>query len=745
MHRTRTTKRLLLMACGPAWAATLVLAGQAVADEAAEAEALPAAEGVIKAEALAEAELAVEMVEEAVEDPGLDLTYQPGFSFVLADDDLQKQIAQLSKFIKEADWAKAFRLLTELNSDTLQAMVPLGSDGQHVLVKEELQRQLLSLPPDGRRAFQLYFDGQAGEQFEKIKNHPLPGSDDQLIQTQALVDRLLASSVGGEAAVLLGDMYFERGLFSQADRYWGLALEQGSATGKAALALQAKRAIAMQRAGKLSEAQSLYDGLAARYSQATIQAGGEEIDALAMIGQMLEVPSVKGPVQDANDKPTGLLPAPDASPHWHLRFLERKAQNAVNQVRGRGSWYQPPGDLVKFVPPVVADKERVYFQWLGAAFALDRASGKIVWKNGQIQSKADTVVNRVQSNQGDPRNYTIAISEDTLLVTSPLNDNREAPFTLRAYEASTGIESWSSSTRNDWTITKDGKAQETATSVLGRVLIADGWGYAIVYRSGQNTLHLRRFNPSTGEVDFTIPLGSAEVIAFQYTQVNRMPQPQMLMGRSLLYVMTNNGALIAVDVIGNEIKWALKMDPPFGIGQSQTNTNAFGRNQLGPQIQQMANTNGSGHLLLQGGRLYAKEHNGRALYAVEPETGKVAWKAGQLKPDAKFLGIDAERFYLMDRALQSYDARGSRDLITKNGAQTGSPDHSGAIMLDDTILVYASNRLRKFDKKHLDPAGKYENFEFLGNKGGLLYHFGDLLIAIDTAEITAFKITNENN
>ncbi|MEM9345722.1 MAG: PQQ-binding-like beta-propeller repeat protein [Planctomycetota bacterium] len=739
MHRTPTTRHPLLMACGLAWATALTPAGQAVADEVAKVEALPAADEVIKAEALAEADLALELVEEVVKDPSMELTYQPGFSFVLADDDLQKQIAQLSKFIEKADWAKAFRLLTELNSDTLQAMVPLGREGQHVLVKEELQRQLLSLPPDGRRAFQLYFDGQAGEQFEKIKNHPLPGSDDQLIKTQALVDRLLASSVGGEAAVLLGDMYFERGLFNQADRCWGLALEQGSATGEAALALQAKRALAMQRAGKLNEAQSLYDGLSARYSQATIQAGGEKIDALAMIGQMLEASSAKGPVQDANNKPMDLLPASDAAPHWHLRFLERKAQNTVNQLRSRGSWYQPPGDLVKFVPPVVADDARVYFQWLGAVFALDRESGKIVWKNGQIQSKAETVVNRVQSNQGDPRNYAIAISEDTVLVTSPLNDSREAPFTLRAYEASTGMESWSSSTRNDWTITKEGQAQEIATSLLGQVLIADGWGYAIVYRSGQNTLHLRRFNPSTGEVDFTVPLGSAEVMAFQYTQVNRMPQPQMLMGRSLLYVMTNNGALIAVDVISNEIKWALKMDPPFGIGQSQTNVNAFGRNQLGPQIQQMANTNGSGQLLLQGGKLYAKEHNGKTLYALNPATGKVEWKADKLKPDAKLIGIDNKRFYLMDRAVQSYHVNGERRMDRNNKA-LGTLDHAGALLLGEKIVLYASGKLRQLDTTFLDPAGRYDNSNYLGMRGGLLYRFDDLLITIDTSEITAFKI-----
>ncbi|MFK7788003.1 MAG: PQQ-binding-like beta-propeller repeat protein [Phycisphaeraceae bacterium] len=671
------------------------------------------------------------------------LNTQPGFALLLAEEDLQKQMAQLNAFFEAEDWAKAFRLMTDLDQSKLQVMVPLGGEGRHVLMKEELQRQLLSLPVSGRRAFQLYFDAQAQEALDKIKNHPFPGSDDQLTRAQSLVDRLLASSAGGEAAILLGDMYFGRGLFDQAERSWQLAIDVGYATGKDALELQAKRAIAMQRSGRLTEAKALSDQLKARYGQATINAGGQEVDALAMLGETLAQPVATDPLNDGAAGQGELLPKADASPIWHLPFLDQTSRNAANQARGRSSWYSPPSDILKFVPPVVADDKNVYFHWLGVVFSLDQKSGKINWLNGSIKETAEGIANRFQSNHGDPRNYRIAIAKDTLLVTSPQNAEQNSAFTLKAYDTTNGQARWTSDARQDWSLGESDTPQQSPTSLLGQMLIHEGWGYAVVTRLGQTDMFLRRFSPLTGAVDWTIPLGGAETISFQYTQVSRMPQPTLSMGPSLLYVMTNNGGLLGVDVIAGETKWAFKTDVPFGIGARQNN-NFIRGNQLGDKITTMSNTNGSGRLLVQDNTLYVKEHNSKTLYALDPITGIPKWSADKLMPDAKLIGVDDKQFYVMDRALQSYAIDGEHDRTHKNGVQTGSPDHAGAILLKGKVLLYANGKLRQLDTKHLDPAGKYENPAYLGQKGGHLYVFGELLIAIDTTQITAFQIPSNN-
>lgn len=674
---------------------------------------------------------------EAGDDLDFLLDAKPGFRMNTADSDFQEQIALLKKLLSEQDWAKAFRLLTDLDNEQLQLMVHLGEEGRHVLVKEEVQRLLLSLPPEGQRAFRLYFDAQAAEQFEKVKNHPQPGSEAQLIQAQTLVDRLLATSVGGEAAALLGDMYFGQGMFEHAERYWRLSLEQGSLTGERALEQEAKRALALHRAGREAQAKSLYEGLKARYGQASLQVGDQKIDALALLGEMVREDDTPANATDATTR-GNLLPAQESEPLWHVPFQNYATKNSVNQVRSQGSWYSPPTDLMKFIPPVTADDERVYFHWLGVVYALDRQSGKILWQQGSIEETAETATSRVQTNQGDPRNYNIAISDGALLVTSTLNSNNDSPFNLKAYGTEDGLVRWTSDTRQDWSLQEPNDDMPKKSAVLGEVLVHAGRAYAVVHRPKQSNLYLRRFDPTTGEVDWTLPLGGAEVMAFQYTQVSRIPQPSLKMGQSLLYVMTNNGAILAVDVIAGELKWALRTDPPFGVGHKQDRN--FNRgNQLGNQIEAMANTNGSDRMLLQDQTLYAKEHNGRTLYALDPATGNVKWSAGQLKPDAKLVGIDDKRFYLMDRTVQSYQLEGEHDLVKKNGS-TGSPDHAGAILMGDNVLIYGSGKLRQFDTTHLDPAGKYDNADRLGNKGGHLYVFGDLLVAIDRNQITAFKI-----
>ena len=104
------------------------------------------------AEVLEESVIGFAQIEGGGAEDELGLNYQPGFGFMMADEDLQSQISHLNSYFEKGDWAKAFRLLTELGDEPLRVMVALGGQGRHVMVKEALQQRLLSLPPDGRRA-----------------------------------------------------------------------------------------------------------------------------------------------------------------------------------------------------------------------------------------------------------------------------------------------------------------------------------------------------------------------------------------------------------------------------------------------------------------------------------------------------------------------------------------------------------------------------------------------------------------
>jgi len=674
--------------------------------------------------------------------PEIDLTQDlltPGFMLPMANRDVQSQINDFNQHLERQDWGSAFRVLSELGDSQLQAMVPVGDNGEHVAVKEQLQRQLLSLPPAGQRAFRQYFDGQAREMFARVQNHPLPGSDEQLMLTQAIVDRLLASSVGGQAAILLGDLYFERGIFNRAEQCWALALEHGMVTGQDATMLQAKRVLALQRAGDQAGATTLLSQLQARFDRVELAIGGEEVDALAVLAQTLEQGTQDTSNADGTTLAGPVLPQENATPSWNMQFLNQRNVVRMN-TSDENRYYRnyAPNYMVKFVPEAVADEQHVYFQWLGAVFALDRDKGRIAWHVGSVQQAAEQVQNRRMNNTGDIRNYHIAVSRDALLVTSAPIENQADRFILTAYDKQTGRPMWNSTAANGWSVPGPGDRQ-SGVSMLGEVLVTDAGAYCVVRPNQASECFLRRFDPATGVVEWTLPLGSGDAIGIANTEIRRMPQPRLVMGDLLLYVLTNNGALIAVDPAAAEIRWALRTQPPVGVGE---NNNYY----EDPNAGNTNNPNGADGLILRNGVLYAKEHNARTLYAVNPDNGQVNWSLANLRQDARLVGVDDEHIYLMHNNLETYRNGGDRRQLWHTRNVAGAGEQGAAMVVGDQILWMNDQRLNLIQAENGSQAGNYGSSNLLGANGGRLYLFDDLLVCLSTTDITAFHLAeNEGN
>lgn len=699
-----------------------------------------------------EAEVAVEKAQAIaadiaiVEIPDFDDTdIRPGFMLPMADETVREQMSDFNKHLSQSAWGEAFRVLTELSGDRLDAMVPVGDKGFHLSVRELIQRQLLAMPVDGRRAFRLYFDGQAREMLRKVREHPRPGSDERLALAQRLVDRMLASSVGGEAAELLGDLYFERGSFARADRNWQFALEQGSASGDVALRLQVKRVWALHRGGNQAKAADLFAQLRDRYGNAPLRIGGQEIDAIAQLEPVIDQDQ-PGEKDDADLAGRPLrLPANDALPAWNLPYLSDMNRSQMLDGSNRSRYYRGPANMPRHIPQVVADDQRVYFHYLGAAFALDSRSGKIVWREGSVAEAAASVNTLHQSTTGNPAGYQIALASDAVLITSTVpGDDQYKQMILSARDKQTGGMMWSSVSHGDWGLTLGENAPE-GTSIAGQVLVDGTRAYAVVHPPTGSDYFLRRFDPSTGEVDWTVSLGAIDPIVFQ-NEIRLLPQPQLKLAGGELFVMTNNGVLLAVDQAGGQINWGMVMDTPFGVGQ--VGGSPFSHTQsMQLKLEAMANPNGSGAMIMQDGVLYAKQHYGSTLFAIKPETGQVLWSADKLDPDAKLVGIDDQRFYLASDAVLGYKLAGDHDLDWKSRSLTSfKQDQAGVLHAGDRLLVLSNQRLRMVSKEN----GDFEKTDFrdpnyLGQYGGRLYQFGDLLISIDRKQITAYRPGDKDN
>lgn len=669
---------------------------------------------------------------------GEDPTQQmAGFGLRMSDEDTREQIAQLIGFLNDAAWGEALRMLTELSDQRMEEMVAVGDSGLYMPMRMLVQTRLLSLPPAGQRAFRLYFDGQAREMLDAVQQHALPGSDAQLLLAQRLVDRMLASSVGGQAAELLGDLYFERGKFDQAHRNWGLALQQGLASGADALRLETKQAIALARADKDQAAAQVYQQLRDRYTSTALTLGGEQVDAIALLkdtlGDLAEA-QVQAPTDKAQTGPAlTTLPGDDAKPLWNAQIIDGLLRYKINNVRSSFSYYNQ-GSIGVFhnIPAVVADDQRVYLQWFGSILALDRQTGKTLWSGGpDLNLVAENFQQRLNSNSGDPQAHKIALCGDVLLVSSAQIDGDQNRFTISAFEKKTGKPLWESKNRAGWTVQEKNQTALPA-SVMGEILVDGQEAYVIANGEGTNSCQLLRFKPATGEVMWKMPLGDADPINQNNSNTQRMPQPKMMLHNGLLYVMTNNGALLAVDPSAREIAWARRLETPVGVEQVNS-----GIHRHGQQPKTYGNLNGSGRMLVQDGTIYIKEHMSKTLYAINPGDGALAWSADKLKPDAKLAGIGEDRFFLVDRAVHSYSLEGDHLLINKN--KLGDPRHCSAFVSGDKLLVFVSGSLRTLETQTLSPIHQYEN-DHLGVSGGHMLRVDELLICIDERQITAFNL-----
>lgn len=660
--------------------------------------------------------------------------YRPGFVLATLEGEERKQIAEFEKLLEARAWGEAFRLLSELERASLNALMP---DARGVTLRSPrkyLRQRLLALPPEGLAAFRLYFDGQANELFDLIRDHPLPGSHGQLQQLQTLIDRFVAASIGGEAAMIAGELYFKIGEFARADMCWRLAIDHGSLDAAAASQLQVKRVLALHRAGETRQANELLDQLKARYDKLTLTIGDNEVNALPVIEQAIGGAGAEVLQHEPGPGPLW-VPKPDAVPAWHMTFIPQ-ADRARISASSSNTYYRGPEDIKRVVARATADDARVYFAWLDAVFALDRQTGKILWKQRTIGEQTNSIRKRLLTNTGDPRNYQLTLAGDVLLATgAPGFEDSSNLLSMTAYDKATGDIRWSTRNHGSWQFQTNNQSIQRA-SVLGQALVDGAEAYTVTHVPGSPACVLVHFKPNNGEVLWRLPLGSAAMISFPYTNVNRMPQPIMLKGSGLLYVLIGNGAMLAIDTASQQIAWAIRMKTPADL---ETTSKTKHSDVINNQLDAFSNPNGSGALLLQDDVLYAKQHLGSRLYAVDAQTGATKSIRKNLAPDAKPVGIDQQAVYLMNQTIAAYPLDTTQVTGWANRKATNAPDQASAIVEGGRVLLLGAGRLAILDIDRGQAVTTYDNTRLLGQSGGFVYRFGDLLVCTSRTGITAFR------
>jgi outer membrane protein assembly factor BamB len=195
--------------------------------------------------------------------------------------------------------------------------------------------------------------------------------------------------------------------------------------------------------------------------------------------------------------------------------------------------------------------------------------------------------------------------------------------------------------------------------------------------------------------------------------------------------LTNDGALLAVNVGRHQIEWAYKYEPPASSGNRQrffNPTSATGRH-----------LRSTGPIVVRDGVVYFKESTSPTLYALEESGPHLRWK-WQDSEFANLIGVDNSDVYLFSNELSAInrtqpETRWSNRLtvdLQGVGAQIGSRG----------VLVFTPRGLFELSKETGDVRRIFRGAD-LGAAGGFVLAAGKQIVCVSNLAVTAYPAATD--
>lgn len=601
------------------------------------------------------AEAQARIVVRSAQDQGLTFQVQR------ADPETQDLLTDLGDLLDRGEWTQAFRMMDDLRTRAAGQLIERGQEadppgkprgkggtsGVLAPVDEVLRQAVLELPASGRDAFVLFYDGQA-QALERRMREARPGSDEQASLAGQLVDRFLVTRSGAAGAEVLGDVMYERGRFVEAARAWSL-IEGAHPAGPAAVGvdpagLAVKRALVAARLGEVDAARTLEH----RLGGGVVTLAGRTLPAAEAVALVQQQAALAGTdtssggnaaVEGAAFLLSAALPDADASPLWRVDLVDARIADKVREAQNPQQRQPQNGALLDLPPTCLVQGDRLYGNWLGVCFAVDTATGRMLWRSEPLSAAVRSARLGHMMNRGlfHPQRFTLTHADDRLLaVGATMGVGGDGP-TLTAYAADTGRVLWTTQNHNDL----------RTTAFLGPVLIVGDEAVAVTSESDSAALDLRGLDLQTGAPVWSLRLGEVMANA-QYGYGNTAPPlPAMVRQGATAFIVTGNGATLAVDLPTRRIAWVHSYEaPPMVMTRMTINRN----------YTQAPTLAWSTSALLIDHTLYVKEAGGRRLYALDPGKRDVIWET-PADPGASLAAATAGQLFLIENRLQAIDRR----------------------------------------------------------------------------------------
>jgi outer membrane protein assembly factor BamB len=382
-------------------------------------------------------------------------------------------------------------------------------------------------------------------------------------------------------------------------------------------------------------------------------------------------------------------------------------------------WGGTTDQITKMVPDAAVDDRRLYVNWFGICFAIDLSTGKMVWRTGSFADLPQQLQQSLMQGQWSGADYSIATAGSRVLYAGRSTNQRnpqQAGNSLLCLNAETGKPIWKSDAGAlaDWNFT-------------GRPLVRGEIAYVIARSSSAQDLNLLTINLSTGALQAKLILGTP-TLGQTMRGTPLAPIPTLEEYRGTIYVLTNNGAVLAVDPAAGRVKWAFTYAAQVDTAQQVFYQPAPASSPIAP-----------GAMLITDNTLLIKEYGGTTIYALDLAGPSLKWKR-PIDDSVTIADADAHGLYLIGTEADCIDPV-SRDMqwSTELSIDTGfiRPLVSGG-----HLYVFGQRGVHQVDSASGDTGPIFRGFDHDGT-GGALWRTPGRLITISNRAITAYPLGSD--
>lgn len=607
--------------------------------------------------------------------------------------------ADFQDFAESGDWSRAFRSIATQLKEPPTGMLA-GKDGIALSWSERLWRDLIGLGPEARRAFRLFHDAKAERMLEDAE--AIEDGDERRAALRRIFDSYFLTVVGDDVADRLATLARAEGRWGEAARMRRSILDHHPDTNLERDLLWVRYCEDLAAAGRDDLFAEASDFVVLRYGGRSVDLGNVTVDVeehLAGLAAQLE--ALRLEVVSPVLPPSIELPSsPEAA--WEVEMSTYEGGTRW------GGWGQDDGSRTTLSPSLLHEGV-LYINSIGHLLAIDPASGDLLWETGDPPESRSGVVL-------DGR-FSISVAEGWILATGDtVSDDGIPRIKVLCLDPKTGDRRWSTAGDEDW----------TEVSVIGHPAVQDGRVFAVVQRAGNYALYLWTLDLGTGERLAEIPIGSpgsgAAESMFHTPASEVLPiSPSLVLDGAMAYVMTDSGALLAVDLREERIAWGFT----YGL------------------TQQMRSSGGSpGTLVSVDGLIVFRSQGSPYVYALDPRSRELLWKRrlpGRSTGTTRVVGAEGGRVFLLDDDLWALDVS-TGDVVWKRPV-TSVLGTTRLASTEGHLLVLTRRGLFEIEKESGDNARKFRGV-FTSFGGGDLLLADGVICCIGKAKAAAIPLAD---